>query len=51
MASKMVKQGGLYLNNQRVTDGALKVTLDHMLEQSLCVLRTGKKSQFLVRVV
>jgi tyrosyl-tRNA synthetase len=51
MAGKMVKQGGLYVNNNRITDSDTKLTLKQTLGESLLLLRTGKKSQFLVRIV
>lgn len=51
MARKMIKQGGLYLNNVRVADDAMRVTLSHTIGESVCLLRTGKKSQFTVRIV
>lgn len=51
MAGKLVKGGGMYLNNERVTDPELMVTLKYTVDESLCILRTGKKNQMLIRVV
>jgi tyrosyl-tRNA synthetase len=50
MAKKMLAQGGVYLNNERVTDPELRVTLAHTIDETMCVLRTGKKNQIIVRV-
>jgi tyrosyl-tRNA synthetase len=50
-ARRMVQQGGLYVNNARVTDLAQVVTAADLIEGRLTVLRAGKKSFHLVKVV
>lgn len=47
---KLVKNGGMYLNNQRVEDTDQMVTLDDAIDGEVIVLRKGKKSYHLVRV-
>jgi tyrosyl-tRNA synthetase len=51
MATKMIKGGGVYLNNERISDANMSITLKHTIDESLCILRTGKKNQMLVRIV
>ncbi len=46
---RLVKGGGLSINNQRVEDTELIVTTDHLASESLLVLRSGKKRYHLVR--
>ncbi len=50
-ARKLIESGGAYLNNQRITDIDLKITLTSLIEGQLLILRTGKKSYFLVNVI
>lgn len=50
-ARRLLKQGGVYLNNVCVKDEAKLVTLDDLASQSMLVLRSGKKKYHLVRVV
>ncbi len=49
-ARRLIKGGGLYLNNQRVTSQDAKVTSDDLLDGSVMVLRSGKKRYHLVKV-
>ena len=48
-ARRLVEQGGVYLNNERVSAVDLVVTTEHLAGAGL-LLRTGKKSYHLVRV-
>jgi tyrosyl-tRNA synthetase len=50
-ARRMIKGGGVYLNNVRVTDSARPVTLEDAIEGRYLVLRRGKKAYHLVGVV
>jgi tyrosyl-tRNA synthetase len=50
-ARRAVKQGGAYLNNERVADADRPVTAGDLLPGSVLVLRSGKKNYHLVRVV
>ncbi len=49
-ARRGVEQGGIYLNNRRVTDPRATVTADDAVEGRFLVLRRGKKNYHLVRV-
>ncbi len=48
-ARRMVKSGGLYLNNQRVTDGAASLNEASLCSASIAVIRKGKKNYHLLR--
>ncbi len=48
---RLVQQGGCYLNNQRVTDTARLLGDADLVDGRLAVLRTGKKSFRLVKVL
>lgn len=43
--------GGLYLNNERVSDFRQKVAEQDLLDGLVCVLRTGKSNYWLVEIV
>ncbi len=49
-ARRLVQQGGLYLNNRRVTDLAQVFAADDLIEGRVAVLRAGKKSFQLVKI-
>jgi len=49
-ARRLLDQGGVYVNNVRV-DAATVIGPSHLASPSFLVLRSGKKSQCLVRVV
>jgi len=48
-ARKEIPAGGVYLNNERVTDVAFAVTTQHLIDGCAIVLRKGKKNYQLVR--
>lgn len=50
-ARRSVQQGGIYLNNVRVSDADRKVTLDDTICGKFLVLRKGARNYFLVRIV
>ncbi len=50
-ARRTVKGGGVYLNNVRVEDAEATVTASRALEGRFLVLRKGKKSYFLVKLL
>jgi tyrosyl-tRNA synthetase len=50
-ARRAISEGGVYLNNHRVTESERQVTLSDLLEGRFLVLRRGKKTYFLVEVV
>jgi tyrosyl-tRNA synthetase len=49
-ARRLIRSGGMYLNNQRMADEAATVRLEDCIEGSLLVLRKGKKNYRLVQV-
>jgi tyrosyl-tRNA synthetase len=49
-ARRTLKGGGVYLNNQRVTDTHYSVTLDDAIEGQFVVLRKGRKKYHLIKV-
>jgi tyrosyl-tRNA synthetase len=50
-ATRLIKQGGLYVNDQRVHDERGTVTLDHAIDGKVIVLRKGQRERRLVRIV
>ncbi len=50
-ARRLVQQGGVYLNNLRVTDATHAVTAADLGTETMLVLRAGKKSYHIVRVL
>ncbi len=48
---RLIKNGGAYLNNERITDGALSLKEALPEPQELLVLRTGKKKYHLVKLL
>ena len=49
-AVRLIKQGGLYLNDQRVTDERGLVSIDHAIDDRVIVLRKGQRERRLVQV-
>lgn len=49
-ARRLIRSGGVYLNNVRVTDESKAVTMDDCIDGRLLVLRKGKKNYRLVQV-
>ncbi|MBQ6107643.1 MAG: tyrosine--tRNA ligase [Thermoguttaceae bacterium] len=45
---RALDQGGLYVNNKRVTDVGLRLTAEHLASESAIVLRLGKKKYAVV---
>ena len=50
-ARRQISQGGIYLNNHRISDPMQSVTLEDVIEGKYLVLRKGRKSYFLVKVI
>ncbi len=50
-ARTLLAQGGAYINNQRVSDAEMLVTVSHLATASWMVVRGGKKDYRLVRAV
>jgi tyrosyl-tRNA synthetase len=49
-ARRSIEGGGVYVNNQRVQDTGLRLTMDQTIDGRFVVLRKGKKSYHLVAV-
>ena len=49
-ASRLIKNGGAYLNNERVEDPSFTLLEEHLIEGSYLILSAGKKKRILVRV-
>lgn len=47
---RLIEQGGAYLNNVQVKDGARKIALGDLATETMLVLSSGKKNRCLVRV-
>ena len=50
-ARRSIEGGGVYVNNRRVSEPAASVTTDDMLAGEFVVMRKGKKSYHLVRLI
>ena len=50
-ARRLIKSGGLYLNNQRVDSDAVKLTGQSLCSQRIAVVRKGKKNYHLLKFV
>ncbi len=48
-ARRLLQGGGVYVNNQKVSDPALTVTASDLATETMLVLRTGKKSYHILR--
>jgi len=49
-ALRLVKSGGVYVNNERVKDERSRYTREHAIGSQVFVLRKGRKDQHLVRI-
>lgn len=50
-ARRTIKEGGAYVNNERVSDIDLKLTESHLASESVVILRRGKRKYGLVRLI
>jgi len=49
-ARRLMQQGGIYVNNQRLNEASRKFSKDDLIEGRLTVLRSGKRNFFLLKV-
>jgi tyrosyl-tRNA synthetase len=49
-ATRLIKQGGLYVNDQRLTDERGRVTMSDAIGRSVIVLRKGQRERRIVRI-
>ena len=50
-ARRTIKEGGAYVNDERITDENQQLTSDHLATDSVVVLRRGKRKYALVRLI
>jgi tyrosyl-tRNA synthetase len=50
-AARLIRGGGIYVNNRRITDEKLRLRPDEAIEGQLFVVRKGKKDNYLVRIL
>ena len=50
-ATRLIRSGGIYVNNRRITDEKLRLRPDDAVGGQLFVVRKGKRENFLIRVV
>jgi len=50
-ATRLIRGGGIYVNDHRITDEKTRLTPDEAIEGELFVVRKGKKDNYLVRIV
>ena len=48
-ARRLVSGGGIYLNNQRISDEKREVDLTDLGTETMLILRSGKKNYHIVR--
>jgi tyrosyl-tRNA synthetase len=49
-ATRLIRGGGIYVNNRRITDEKERLSPDQAIEGQLFVIRKGKKDNFLIRI-
>jgi tyrosyl-tRNA synthetase len=50
-ATRLIRGGGIYVNNERVRDDRVRLTLDDAIDGQLFLVRKGQKQNFLIRLV
>ena len=50
-AARLVRGGGIYINDERVTDERATITADQAIDGQLFVVRKGKRDNFLVKIL
>ena len=50
-ASRLIAGGGVYVNNRRAGDAAATLRREDLASETMLVLRVGKKSYYLGRVI
>ena len=50
-ATRLIRSGGIYVNNQRIADEKLRLRPEDAVEGELFVVRKGKRDNFLIRIV
>ena len=50
-ATRLIRGGGIYVNDERITDEKFRLLPDRAIEGQLFVVRKGKRENFLIRLV
>ena len=50
-ATRLIRGGGIYVNDRRITDEKLRITPDEAINSEVFVVRKGKRENFLIRLV
>lgn len=49
--SKLIKNGGAYLNNERITDPTLTISNSDLIDHTYILLSAGKKKRLLIKII
>ena len=49
--TRLIKNGGAYLNNERVADPAIAIKSEDLIDGSYLLLSAGKKKRMLIRIL
>jgi tyrosyl-tRNA synthetase len=49
-ATRLIRGGGIYVNDRRITDEKEQLRADQAIEGEVFVVRKGKKDNFLIRI-
>ena len=49
-ATRLIRSGGIYVNDERVTDEKARLSPEQAIDGQLFVIRKGKKDNFLIRI-
>lgn len=49
-AKRLIRNGGVYINNEKVEDENLTITKNHLIADRLILLAAGKKNKLLIRI-
>jgi tyrosyl-tRNA synthetase len=50
-ATRLIRSGGIYVNERRITDEKERLRIDQAIEGQLFIVRKGKRENFLIRIV
>lgn len=50
-ATRLVAQGGAYLNNEKIEDPQLRITTEHLIGGEFLLFAAGKKKKIIVRIL
>ena len=50
-ATRLIKQGGLYVNDRRLSDDTSRIAADDLIGGEVLVLRKGQRDRRIIRIV